>query len=147
MFKHILIPSDGSQIAEIAAAAALELASEMHAKVTGFTAVEEFHLPTSADIKRGEIVSSEQYEKDAKQKADRIFTAVAARARAAGVEFDSDYAASARPYEAIIEAAKRHDCDLIVMGSHGRRGIDRWLHGSETQQVLTHSKIPTLVYR
>jgi nucleotide-binding universal stress UspA family protein len=147
MFKHILIPTDGSEVAAKAVDAGIELAREMHAKVTGFVAVEEFHAPSSAEMSRRAMMLPDEYEKQAKRKADGILASVAARAQAAGVEFDTDFAQSDHPYEAIIDAAQKHECDLIVMASHGRRGLDRLLHGSETQQVLTHSKIPTLVYR
>ena len=69
------------------------------------------------------------------------------RARTCGVEFASDHALSNKPYEAIVEAARRHGCDAIFMGSHGRKALSRLMHGSQTLNVLTHSDIPTLVLR
>ena len=69
------------------------------------------------------------------------------QARAARLEFDTDYAQSNRPWQAIIDAAQRHGCDAIFMASHGRKGLAAVWHGSQTRQVLTHSTVPTLVYR
>jgi len=69
------------------------------------------------------------------------------QARAAGLAFDTNFVQSNRPWQAIIDAARRHGCDAIFIGSHARKGLSRLLHGSETQEVLTHSTIPTVVYR
>ena len=79
--------------------------------------------------------------------AERNLQRIADRARAAGVEYEADYALSDRPYDAIIRAAQKHGCDLIFMASHGRRGISALLHGSQTQAVIANARIPTLVYR
>jgi nucleotide-binding universal stress UspA family protein len=76
-----------------------------------------------------------------------LLDGIAARARAAGVEPRTDYALSDRPWQAIIKAAEKNGCDLIFIASHGRKGLSALLHGSETHEVLTHSSIPTLVYR
>jgi len=87
------------------------------------------------------------YERDAKKQAEIALQTIADRARAAGVDYDAEFTQSDRPHEAIIRAAEKHGCDLIFMASHGRRGLSALVHGSETQGVLTHSTIPTLVYR
>ncbi|TDN50047.1 universal stress protein family protein [Azoarcus indigens] len=89
----------------------------------------------------------EQFAKAAGQEAARILERAAAAAAADGVTSATDTVVSEVPYEAIIEAADRHGCDLIFMASHGRKGIAGLLLGSETQKVLTHSKTPVLVYR
>ena len=147
MYKHILIPTDGSKLAAKAVKAAIEFARESKARVTAFTAVPEYKIPNEIDLMNKRAESPWQYERRAKAGARRTLKSVAARARAAGVRCEEDYALCDRPYEAIIGAARKHGCDLIFMASHGRRGISRLLHGSQTQDVLTHSDIPTLVYR
>jgi nucleotide-binding universal stress UspA family protein len=148
VFKHILIPTDGSEVAEKAIVAGLEFARETHAKVTGFIAVEQFHAPPSTtELARRGYVTSDEYTHHARQKAEAVLGRIAERARSSGVDFDYDYAQNDHPSEAIIQAAQKHGCDLIIMASHGRGPLGSLLHGSETQQVLSHSKIPTLVYR
>ena len=148
MYKHVLIPSDGSEVAEKAVGAGIEFARTVGAKITAFTAVGEYELPRASEmIAHKRVVSLEEHEQQAKRDADAILTKIAKRASEAGVECDADYALCNRPHEAIIAAANRHGCDLIFMASHGRSGLSALLHGSETRDVLTHSKIPTLVYR
>jgi nucleotide-binding universal stress UspA family protein len=147
MYKHILIPTDGSETADKAVAAGLAFARDAKARVTWLTAVPEYQLPTEADVVSKRFVSPQEHEQQSEQKANAILGELKARAQAMGVECDADYAQSDRPYEAIIKAAQKHGCDLIFMASHGRRGIPALIHGSETRDVLTHSDIPTLVYR
>jgi nucleotide-binding universal stress UspA family protein len=147
MYKHILVPTDGSDLSDKAIDAALDFARETGAKVTGFTAVPEYPIPGEAELMARRVISMEQHERNSRELAEKALARIAARARSTGVEFDTDYAQSDRPHEAIIRAAERHGCDLIFMASHGRRGISKLVHGSETQGVLTHSTIPTLVYR
>ena len=147
MYKHIMIPTDGSEISDKAINAGIDFAREVHARVTGFTAVPEYKLPSEIEMMSRRGVSLEQYEREARKQAEAALQKIADRARAAGVEYSADYAQSDRPHEAIIRAALKHGCDLIFMASHGRRGISALIHGSQTQGVLTHSKIPTLVYR
>ncbi len=147
MYKHILIPTDGSTVAEKAVDAAIEFAREAQARVTCFTAMPEYRIPTRGEILSGSMESFDAYERRAHEQAKAILERVAARARAVGVDVDTDMALSDTPYEAIIKAAVRHDCDLIFMASHGRRGVAELVHGSQTRGVLSHSKIPTMVYR
>lgn len=148
MYKHVLIPSDGSEVAEKAVGAGIEFARTVGAKITAFTAVGEYELPGAGDmLAHKRVVSLEEHQDRARRDAEAILTTIARRAAAAGVECDADYALCNRPHEAIIEAANRHGCDLIFMASHGRSGLSALLHGSETRDVLTHSTIPTLVYR
>ena len=147
MYKHILIPTDGSELSDKAIDAGIDFAREVHARVTGFTAVPEYPIPSEVELMARRAISLEQYEREAKRQADGALQKVADRALAAGVDYDADYALSDQPYDAIIRAAQKHGCDLIFMASHGRRGISALLHGSQTQGVLTHSAIPTLVYR
>lgn len=148
MYKHVLIPSDGSQVAEKAVGAGIEFARTVGARITAFTAVGEYEVPFASDMMAHKrVVSPQEHETRVKRDAEAILTTIARRAAAAGVECDADYALCNRPHEAIIAAANRHGCDLIFMASHGRSGLSALLHGSETRDVLTHSTIPTLVYR
>jgi len=147
MYKHILIPTDGSELSDKAIEAGIAFARGMRARVTGFTAVPEYQMPSEVELMSRHGVSFEQYERDARLQAEAALQKIADLAKAAGVEYDAEFVQSDHPHEAIVRAAQKHGCDLIFMASHGRRGISALLHGSQTQGVLTHSSIPTLVYR
>ena len=148
MYTHLLIPSDGSEVAEKAVTAGIEFARSIGARVTAFTAVPEYRLPAVSDVmSHRRVPSLQQHEDWAKRQAQAVLTAIAKRAAEVGVACDGDYALCDRPHEAIVDAAKRNGCDLIFMASHGRSGLSALVHGSETTGVLTGSKIPTLVYR
>jgi len=145
MFTHILLPSDGSELSAAAISHGLNLAKKLGARVTAFHARPPFHVFST----RTEMVEDtrEQFERDAKLHAKEVLDGIAKRAAEAGVPCDTEAAVSDHPYEAIIAAALKNGCDLIVMASHGRRGVQALLLGSETQKVLTHSRIPVLVSR
>ena len=145
MFKHILLPTDGSRGSEKAIRKALELAKSTGAKVTGFHVIPKFHVFTY----RTEMLEDtrEEYARDSRAHAQQYLAVIEKAAKQAGVSCETAYTTSDHPYEAIIRAAKRKGCDLIAMASHGRKGVQGLLLGSETQKVLTHSKIPVLVYR
>ena len=148
MYKHILIPTDGSATAQKAVDGGIEFARESGARVTLFTAVPEYQPPGEAEMMSHKMaVSPAEHEKRSREKAGAILEAAAAIARKAGVPVGTDFAYSDRPWQAIIDAAKRHACDVIFIGSHGRKGLAALWYGSETEEVLTHSDIPTLVYR
>ena len=148
MYKHILIPTDGSETADKAVAGGIDYAREAGAQVTFFTAAPEYRPPTGAQMmSRQHVMSMEEHERLSREKAGAILDAAAARARAAGVPCDIEHAMSDHPYQAIIDAARRNRCDAIFMASHARTGLAALWHGSETTEVLTHSDIPTLVYR
>jgi nucleotide-binding universal stress UspA family protein len=147
MYKHILIPTDGSQTAHKAVEAGIAFAREANAKVTLFTAVPEYQPPSEAEIRGRQVISLWDHERLSRDKALAILEPTAQRVRAAGVDCDTAFAESDHPYAAIIEAAERRGCDLILMASHGRSGLAELWYGSETREVLTHSRIPTLVYR
>lgn len=144
MYKHLLIPTDGTPLSEYVARHGIQFAREAGAKVTAFYAMPEFTL---MPYEVGGLETREQFEKNARSKADGILAAVEAIAHQEGVPCDTDTVASDKPYEAIIDAARGHDCDLIFMASHGRKGIAGILLGSETNKVLTHCKLPVLVHR
>jgi nucleotide-binding universal stress UspA family protein len=147
MYKHILIPTDGSPLADKAVRAGIDYAREASARVTLFTAVPEYQMPSEGELLSRRAQPLSTFEKLAKEKAEAVLNPAAARARAAGVACDTDFAMDNRPYHAIIDAAKKHGCDAIFMSTHGREGLAKLWYGSETAEVLNHSDIPTLVYR
>jgi nucleotide-binding universal stress UspA family protein len=148
MYKHILIPTDGSEVAQKAIDAGMNYARESGARVLLFTAVPEYEPPSEAELfARHRIKSVFEYEKEAETSAREILDRAAAVAKDANIDFETEFALSDRPYQAIIDAAKKHGCDAIFMASHARTGIPALWHGSQTHEVLTHSDIPTLVYR
>ena len=146
MYKHILIPIDGSKTAEKAVEAGLDFAREARAKVTLFTAVPEYQPPGEAEVLGRRVVSLWDHERQSRDNAHAILEPAAERLRAAGVECDTAYSECDRPFQAIIAAAQSHGCDLILMSSHGRSGLAAFWYGSETRDVIAHSPIPTLVY-
>jgi len=145
MYKHILLPTDGSELSATAIRDGVKFAREIGARVTALHVTEPF-LPT--DLTPSALTAHMQ-EHDAKSKesAQRALGAVTEAARAAGVACATVHRVSRSPYEAIIALAGEAECDLIFMASHGRRGVAALLLGSETNKVLTHSKIPVLVTR
>lgn len=145
MFKHLLVPTDGSQASEAAIRQALALAREDGARVTGVHVIQPFHLFTY-DVEMIEDTRA-SYDAQAKAQAARCLKAIDGAARELGVPCETRTAIHDHPWEAIIRAAADAGCDLIVMASHGRRGLQAVLLGSETQKVLTHSKVPVLVLR
>ena len=147
MFKHILIPTDGSEVAAKAIRAGVALAKEMGAKVTGYCAQEPvpIHIYGEGYVADKRLVA--EFERRAGEFASRCVGAVAVAAKAAGVRFEPLIAKSPVPYKGIIDAAKKQKCDAIFIASHGHRGLARLLLGSVTQEVLTHSRIPVLVFR
>jgi nucleotide-binding universal stress UspA family protein len=145
MFRHILLPTDGSDLSEGAIKEGVRLAKSIDAKVTGLcvmpfphTFFSEMEIPTQA---------LDQAIKRSKEVAERYLAGIEKEAKETGVACDVVYERSDYPYEAIIRVAEQKGCDLIMMASHGRRGVGALVIGSETQKVLTHSKIPVLVYR
>jgi len=147
MYKNLLVATDGSKLSGKAVAHAIGLAKAVGAKLTAFYAAPDYPMPAYADGVVYEPVSRKEYGKLAAQDADKILSDVASKASAAGVDCKTAYSIAAAPYEAILEAAKKNKCDGIVMASHGRKGMSALLLGSETQKVLTHSKVPVIVVR
>jgi nucleotide-binding universal stress UspA family protein len=147
MYRNILVATDGSPLSAKAITHAIALARALGAKLTGFYASPDYPLPAYADGVMYEAVSPQEYAATCKKLADRILSAVGAKAKAAGIRFTAAHAIAAAPWEAILAAARKEKCDAIVMASHGRRGVSALLLGSETQKVLTHSKLPVIVVR
>jgi nucleotide-binding universal stress UspA family protein len=139
------LPTDGSQLSEAAIQAGVRFAKSINAKVTGFYAMPKFHMLTY----QTEMLTDTkpEFAKDCKAHADRLLAVVVQAAKAADVPCETVLQTSDHPYEAIIATAKEKGCDLIMMASHGRSGVQAFLLGSETQKVLTHSAIPVLVFR
>ena len=147
MFKHILVPTDGSELSQATALRAISFAKEAGAKVTVFFAKPEYPIAYFGEGALIDPTTPEKFAEMADQQAAEYLGEVQKQCAAAGIECTTVSATSDVPYEAIIEAAEKAGCDLIFMASHGRRGISGFLLGSETNKVLTHSKVPVLVYR
>ena len=145
MYKHILVATDGSELSDKAVDAAVGLAGNLGAKLTGFHATQDYPIMPFPDV-AGSLTPA-MWKTDQGKRARRILEKVEAKAKKAGVACDTGFSLAVHPYEAIIQAAKKARCDLIVMASHGRRGIKGIVLGSETNKVLTHSKLPVLVVR
>lgn len=145
MFKHLLVPTDGSALSEAAIERGLQFAKSVQAKVTGLHVMPQFHILAYQAEMLTDIES--QFFADCKAYADRYLAVIGQAAKEAGVACDTVAATSDHPFELIIQTAQERGCDLIVMASHGRRGVRGLLLGSETHKVLTHSKIPVLVLR
>ncbi len=147
MFKHILVPTDGSELSRATARRAVSFAKEAGARITVFYAKPEYPIAYFGEGALIDPTTPEKFTEMAEQQAREFLQEVADWCQEAGVTCEAVSATSDVPYEAIIEAAEKSGCDLIFMASHGRRGITGLLLGSETNKVLTHSKVPVLVYR
>ena len=148
MFKKILIPTDGSPTANKAVKAGIQFAKDLGARVTGYYAIERVPQHIYGEgylIHNKKIVQA--LEQNAREIGEKHVEKMAKVAMAAGVPFSAVVAVAETPYEGIIEAAKKNNCDAIFIASHGRRGVAGLLMGSVTHKVLTHSKLPVPVYR
>jgi nucleotide-binding universal stress UspA family protein len=148
MFKHVLIPTDGSELSKKAIQAGIAFAKESGARVTAYYAVETppaqvygegYHFPDSK--------MASEHDQAVRAAGAQYIEEIGRAAKAAGVAFDSSVSEAVSPYEGIVNAARDHDCDVIFMASHGRKGLARLALGSVTSNVLTHSTVPVLVYR
>jgi nucleotide-binding universal stress UspA family protein len=145
MYKHILLATDGSDLAKKGIDQGLALAKALGAKVTAVTVTE----PMAAMLVGEAAIALplDEYDKAASANAKQILAAVSAAAAKAGVACDVLHVKDQYPAEGIVDAAKARACDLIVMASHGRRGLSKLLLGSQATRVLTHSEVPVLVCR
>lgn len=143
MFKHLLLPTDGSSASESVIRQVMAMAKESGAEVTGLHVVQPFHVFAYGV----DMIESTQasYLAEAQERADRYVKTIARAAKELGVACDTQVVAGEHPFEAIIAAASERGCDLIVMCTRGRSGIKGLLLGSETQKVLAHSALPVLV--
>ena len=145
MFKHILIPTDGSPLANRAAKAGIALAGRLGAKVTAYCAIEELQ-PIYVE---GYVFSQKELDRfmaRAREAGQKRVDAIGKMAKAARVPFAAVVGKAITPYEGIIAAAKTRKCDVIFMASRGHRGLARLIMGSVTQKVLSHAVIPVVVY-
>jgi nucleotide-binding universal stress UspA family protein len=147
MFKHILVPTDGSQLSMDTVKRAIAFAREAGARITFFFAKPDYPVAFYGEGALIDPTTPEKFAEMADQQAQEILGRCQAMAAEGGVDAAAVAATSEIPYQAIIDAAAAAGCDLIFMASHGRRGITGLLLGSETQKVLTHTTIPVLVYR
>ena len=145
MFKRILLPTDGSALSRRTVKKGLAFAKSINATVVGFFAPEDYQAVMYSEYVPPNLLSRKEFEAHAKTVAQKHLGFVERAARAAGVPYEGYYAAAITPWSAIVEAAKRKKCDVILMGSHGRSGLTGLLLGSQTTKVLTHTKIPVLV--
>lgn len=145
MFKHLLLPTDGSPLSEAAVRRGLQLAKEQGASVTAIHVLPQFHVFSYHTALLGE--SREEFVAECGKQAQKFLADVENAAREQLVPCATLIETSDHPYDAITQAAERVGCDLIVMASHGRRGLKGLAIGSETQKVLLHSKVPVLVLR
>ena len=146
MYKHILISTDGSEVAQKGVDHGLLLAKSVGAKVTVVTVTERFPVYAGPDWIPG---PAEMEAWDGRQKdwATKALAEVKAAADRLGVAAETVHVPDAQPAEAIVATATKSHCDLIVMASHGRRGLRRLLLGSQTSEVLVSSPVPVLVVR
>lgn len=145
MYKHILIPTDGTILSASAVDQGVKLAKDLGARVTVIHVTEPFHTFSLDPDQVSETAGD--YEKRTAERTRHYLDAASDNAKAAGVPCEVAAVEHEHPYEAIIGAAATRGCDLIAMASHGRRGVSALVLGSETTKVLTHSNIPVLVYR
>ncbi len=147
MFKKILLPTDGSELSKKSVKKGVEFAKSINARVVGFFSPEDYRALMYSEYIPPSLMSQEEFEANAKKAAEKHLAFVEKAANAAGVPYEGYYLSSIAPWEAIVDAAKKKRCDLIFMASHGRTGLGALVLGSQTTKVLTHSKIPVLVYR
>ena len=147
MFKNILIPTDGSKLSVKAIKSGVAFAKSIKAEVTGCYVVEPFQPYYFGDYIPPDMPTPKEFERHAREAGEKCLGQIETAARAAGLKYRGAVVMAYTPYDGIVDAAKKGHCDLIFMASHGRRGLSGILLGSETHKVLTHSKIPVLVYR
>ncbi|MGH8635450.1 MAG: universal stress protein [Burkholderiales bacterium] len=147
MFRNILVPTDGSALSRKAIRRAVQLAKEQKGRVTGFYVGPTWRPRGNVESMSYRMMSPDEHAASVKKTATHVLDAVRREAAKAGVPCTTSFSTDDYPYVKIVEAATRNGCDLILMATHGRRGISRLLLGSETSKVLAHSTIPVLVCR
>lgn len=148
MYRHILIPTDGSPLSLKAAKTGARLARDLKAKVTALYVIAPYTPPSGSEaIVYADLYSPKKYKADMERHADEALSKVRAAAEKEDVVCETLSSVERTPWEGIIKIAQKKKCDAIVMASHGRRGLAGILLGSETTKVLTHTTIPVLVCR
>ena len=147
MYKHILVPTDGSKLSAKAIREAIAFAKSTGARITGFYAAPNYSVQVYGDFVPADFITPQEFAKQTRRTAEQHLGAIQKAAEAAGVRCKTVQVLSDTPWKAIVKGAHDNKCDLIFMASHGRRGLAGLLLGSETTKVLTHTKIPVLVHR
>ena len=149
MFKHILVPTDGSKLAARGYKAGIKLAGALGARVTGVYVILPYMPPMYGEAAMYYVpgLSPQEYEKSSKEAARKALAAVEREAKASGVRCTTRFVTAAHPHEGILKTARAAKCDAICMATHGRGGLGGLILGSETQRVLAHAKIPVIVTR
>ncbi len=145
MFKTILLPTDGSALSEKATVTAIRFAQLNNAKLIGVSVVQPFPFSPMSD--GGAVFDAGQYEREMHEAAQRSLDKIGVAAREAQVPFEGVVVLSVSPYEEIVATAEKYQCDIIMMASHGRKGLNKLFVGSETQKVLAHTTLPVMVLR
>jgi len=145
MFKSILLPTDGSQLSERATATAIEFAKIHGARITAVSVIQPLPFVPLADA--AVLPDAGVFDREMRANAQAGLDKVLAAASAAGVECDTVLGEAISPYEVIVKTAEERHCDIILMASHGRKGLNKLFLGSETQKVLAHTHLPVLVLR
>lgn len=148
-YQHILFAADGSELSRKAEKECLAFAGSTGAKVTVLHVISRFHLQVRTWAVPKNVVSKikTEHEHEAKKTAQEMVSEIVKHFKSSGVACEGEVVVGDEPYAEIIRGAEKRKCDLIMMASHGRRGLDAVLLGSETVKVLTHSKIPVLIVR
>lgn len=145
MYKTILLPTDGSPLSERATATAVAFAKLNQAKLIALSVIHPFPFSPMAD--GSAVMDAKTFEREMEQQSRRYVARVEAAAKDAGIPFEGIVTLSFSPAEEIVSTASKHQCDLIMMASHGRRGLNKLFLGSETQKVLAHTTLPVMVLR
>ena len=145
MFKSILLPTDGSQLSERAAQAAIEFAKIHSARITVVSVLQPLPFVPMADAAVMPDIGI--YDREVRRNVQANLEKVQAAATAAGIQCDAVLGEANSPYEVIVKTAEERHCDIILMASHGRTGLNKLFLGSETQKVLAHTHLPVLVLR
>jgi nucleotide-binding universal stress UspA family protein len=145
MFKNILLPTDGSDLARKAARLAVQVAKRTGAKITGFHVAPTYKFHVDEEYLPPDFMLPNEYRERAKKIAERHFDVIRRLAEPAGVSFDGQFVMNDYPEDAILDAVKKFRCDSIFMGTHARRAIVRLFVGSVTQRVLTKATVPVTV--
>jgi nucleotide-binding universal stress UspA family protein len=147
MFKNILVPTDGSALSRKAAKQAVALAKAVRGRITALHVAPPYNMYITEDYVPVNYTFRKDYVATTKKAAQQYLSAVQKMARAAGVRCQGVYVTDDFPAQAIVRAARRYKCNAILMASHGRRGLNKVLLGSETQKVLASAKVPVIVVR
>jgi len=145
MFKSILLPTDGSQLSERAAQTAIEFAKLHGASITAVAVIQPLPFVPMADA--AVLPDAGVFDREVRTNMQAALDKVLAAASSAGVQCNTVLGEAVSPYEVIVKAAEDHHCDIILMASHGRKGLNKLFLGSETQKVLAHTHLPVLVLR